>query len=579
MHLMSWMTSTQTRGSSAGRTQSRQRGTFPWSTLRTASACRPRLEDSIQIAVSVWDRRVIGRFGAVVSEPALIALLYRADWTQLSLSAEVAWAGGDAPHFRSAAPGAPGWVGPPPWAEPGGPREDPGPCAGPQPPFPELLCPSWLLSGFELVLGGTAMEAGREALRLVARPRAGSRQEHAGTVAVLDRVEAIVDTELGILLRCERVLRGQAPRVEELHEVMLDPPGAADETQFAPPPGSTVSESPGALFTGPGWRAAKTAAGLGAAGLGFAFRHAPRRPPQPPADEEAAMPHDERDAHNAGQPGHGQPVSDELLYLLYRSGAAAGDFAAEMHQWRDSRGLVEQARSAGESAGIPGLGPGVVAETLAGQLPTTHRVASIRVAAPDRYRIDYLSGGPGHKPKTIACDGQGRWRAYDDKVAVGPAAPLPREITDLTDPSWLLQCRLSGGTPVTVRGRRGFRISAAPNPGGTVARTLMGLFAAEAVADAELGILLRLTSYATDRPAIRFELRDITRPATQAPADFRIDAPGVATVEDSGNPLDEVDMPELIKRAVKAAHDAARHASAGVTAVTSFLDAVRGKNP
>jgi len=570
----------------------------------------------------------------VVSEPALIALLYRADWTQLSLSAEVAWAGGDAPHFRSAAPGAPGWVGPPPWAEPGGPREDPGPCAGPrrvttglliapggryrvrgadgesdasdwgcdgrrpwrqfgplaegeevrmsggpQPPFPELLCPSWLLSGFELVLGGTAMEAGREALRLVARPRAGSRQEHAGTVAVLDRVEAIVDTELGILLRCERVLRGQAPRVEELHEVMLDPPGAADETQFAPPPGSTVSESPGALFTGPGWRAAKTAAGLGAAGLGFAFRHAPRRPPQPPADEEAAMPHDERDAHNAGQPGHGQPVSDELLYLLYRSGAAAGDFAAEMHQWRDSRGLVEQARSAGESAGIPGLGPGVVAETLAGQLPTTHRVASIRVAAPDRYRIDYLSGGPGHKPKTIACDGQRRWRAYDDKVAVGPAAPLPREITDLTDPSWLLQCRLSGGTPVTVRGRRGFRISAAPNPGGTVARTLMGLFAAEAVADAELGILLRLTSYATDRPAIRFELRDITRPATQAPADFRIDAPGVATVEDSGNPLDEVDMPELIKRAVKAAHDAARHASAGVTAVTSFLDAVRGKNP
>jgi hypothetical protein len=105
-----------------------------------------------------------------------------------------------------------------------------------------------------------------------------------------------------------------------------------------------------------------------------------------------------------------------------------------------------------------------------------------------------------------------------------------------------------------------------------------GASGAEAVADAELGILLRLTSYASDRAAIRFELREVTRPAAQDPADFRIEDPGVPTVEGSGNPLEEMDVPEPVKRAVNAAHEAARHASAGVTAVTSFLDAMRGKN-
>jgi hypothetical protein len=188
---------------------------------------------------------------------------------------------------------------------------------GPQPPFPELLCPSWLLSGFELVQAGAAVAAGREVLRVAARPRPQTRRGHAG--AVLDRVEVIVDAELGILLRCVRVLRGQQPRAAERREVILDPPQAADHTQFAPPPGSTVSERPGAHFPGPGRRAAKTAAGLGAAGLGFAFRHAARRAPQTPADEEAAMPHD-AGTPSAGEAGRGQPVSDQLLH---RSTAAA----------------------------------------------------------------------------------------------------------------------------------------------------------------------------------------------------------------------------------------------------------------
>jgi hypothetical protein len=570
----------------------------------------------------------------VLRERALVALLYRADWTRLSLSADVARPSGGGPDYWTGGSSAPGWARRPPRAEPGGPHEDPGPGAGarrvtsrlliapggryrvrgvgeedgaadwgcdgdrpwrqfgplaegeevrlfggPEPPFPELLCPSWLLSGFELELEGTAIAGGREGLRVVARQRRGIRGSPASAAAVPGRAEVIVDAELGILLRCQRIVQGQAPWVEELREVRLDPPEAADQTQFAPPPGSTVGESPGAAFTGSGWRAAKTAAGLGAAGLDFAFRHAPRRPSQPPADAEGAMPHDEPDAASASPPGPGQPVSDELIFLLYRGGAAVQDVAAELHLWRDPGALMEQARSAEESAGIPGPGLGHLADTLAGQLPIMHQVARIRFAATGRYRIDYLFRGPRHKPASIACDGQRRWRVYRDRVTVGPAAPPPREIADLLDPSWLLQCRLSGGAEVIVRGRRGFRITAAPSPDGPRPPAIMGFSAAEAAADAELGILLHLTSYAGGRPAIRFEVRDITRPGPQDPADFRIDAaPGVPIVEDSGSPLDEVDVPESVKRAVKAARDAAHYAGAGVTAVTSFLDSLRGKN-
>lgn len=167
----------------------------------------------------------------MTSEPDLVVLLYRADWTRLSLSAEVhrvstrALRGVPWGHEGE----APGWLrtGPPPWAGPGSQQEEPrsqqeepglGPsahettgslliapggryrmrstdeegntvvkgCDGdrpwllcqpgeerpqkqgaetrlfgrPAPPSPGLLCPSWLLSGFELVLRETTTAGG-----------------------------------------------------------------------------------------------------------------------------------------------------------------------------------------------------------------------------------------------------------------------------------------------------------------------------------------------------------------------------------------------------------------------------------
>lgn len=55
--------------------------------------------------------------------------------------------------------------------------------------------------------------------------------------------------------------------------------------------------------------------------------------------------------------------------------------------------------------------------------------------------------------------------------------------------------------------------------------------------------------------------------------------PGVRTVESSGCVLDEVDAPEAVKVAAKAVIEISRRASAGASALTGFLDAVRGKNP
>jgi hypothetical protein len=573
----------------------------------------------------------------VANESALVALLYHADWTRLSLSADLREVRGDGWYYPEppGEAGLSGWPGPPPWARPGPPPDVPGQeppahertsrlliapggryrlrtpdddgdetvrgCDGDRPwilfsdkedgghvrvfgapdvPLPDLLRPSWLLSGFELVLEETAQVGGREAHRVVGRPRPIARSER-GPGPWRDQVEAVIDAELGILLRCEQRFRGRMRRLRELRDVRFDPPEAADPGQFAPPPGGTAAESPDALFTGPGWRAAKIAAGAVAAGLGFAIRHAPHRPPQRPADEDAAMPRDEPET--GGQPGQEQPVSGELISLLYRGGLAIQDVAAEVHEWADAGAAMEQARSAADAAGFFAAGiprPGYLAGALSERVSDTHRVARIRIAAPDRYRIDYLSGGPKHRPRAIVCDGQRRWKVYQDRVAVGPAVPLPRKIAHLIDPSWLLQWQLSGGAEVTVGGRRGLRIRAVGSPGSHGPPSGFLLPPAEAVTDAELGILLRLTSYAGRRPAMRFELRDVSIPGAPADGDFRLDVPpGMRTVTHSGSLLDEVDAPEAVKLAARTATGVVRQAGAAASAVSGFLDGLRGKGP
>ena len=75
----------------------------------------------------------------------------------------------------------------------------------------------------------------------------------------------------------------------------------------------------------------------------------------------------------------------------------------------------------------------------------TRTVARLRVSGPDRYRVEYSSRPDGRTPVITACDGERRWRVVQDRIVVGPAAPLRDNMAFLADSCWLLRGRLSGG--------------------------------------------------------------------------------------------------------------------------------------
>jgi hypothetical protein len=527
----------------------------------------------------------------MAGEPDLVGLLYRADWTRLTLSAEV--------NDRSMvliAPGrryrlqAGGYVtgcdGDHPWElsqddeddqdDPEGDEDGPEGTvhwiSGPQPPLRTLLCPAWLLAGSRLEAQGHVSACGRDALRVAVTKRPGAAGRLATAHFRTERAEALVDAELGILLRIAWLADGEPPDVTELVSLELDP--VIDPAQFAAPPGSLIGESLGESLGGGGWWPLKTAAGLAAGGLGAWIRYAPSSRGQRAAadaeDAEAAMPHDgpAPELSPDGLPA-GPQLSDEILQLLDDGGP--GEFAATLHQWHDFGAMLAQVPAGARRAGLGGVG--LLVDALAGQSPTLHLVSVLRLGGPGKYQIDHAYD-PGRRPNTIACDGQHRWQVYSGKVTIGPAAPPPSDIADLADASWLLACRLSGGAPVVAGGRRAYRINVAR---GDAEWSLSLMFpAAVAVVDAELGILLSLTSYLGGRPVWRHELRDITT----GTGDFRVDIPpGLPIVEETspfghirdGDPPQHINIPLTVARVVgrqaaTEATKAARHLLRRMTA-------------
>jgi len=132
---------------------------------------------------------------------------------------------------------------------------------------------------------------------------------------------------------------------------------------------------------------------------------------------------------------------------------------------------------------------------------------------------------------TIACDGQRLWQVYPGKVTTGPAEPLPSDIRELADPSWLLRCSLSGGTDATAGGRPAWRINASRRAGE---QSLTPMFPATvALVDADLGLVLRLTSYIGANPVQRSELRDVTTDI----GDFQVNIPCDRPVVDDTRPF------------------------------------------
>jgi hypothetical protein len=89
--------------------------------------------------------------------------------------------------------------------------------------------------------------------------------------------------------------------------------------------------------------------------------------------------------------------------------------------------------------------------------------------------------------------------------------------------------------------------------------------------------VLRLVWYADDKPALRYEFRDVVALSGDG-SEFVLDIPpGVRVVRTSGGPLGEIDMPDAVRFAMRSAGSAAKAAGSGISAVRGFLDSLRGQ--
>jgi outer membrane lipoprotein-sorting protein len=544
----------------------------------------------------------------------LVILLYRADWTRLSLSAVVHARHDLAPRGRMSnvqATGEPDVItGGRVLIAPGGrcrlelarPDEDRGAgddrprltvCDGESqwevgddaatreeahdPPYPlaDLLIPSRLLTEFDLELAGTAVAGGRVAYRVMITPRAARSGRGVIRDRHPDRGSALVDAELGILLSYEETFDGQPLKFAELTDLLLDPPAAAEPGQFLPPPGMPARDGgppqdrghplPGVVSQAAGLVAAPVAAAIG-----FAARHLVRSSPGPSAQaaDEAGIPVLPRATDRARL----TPLTDDLVNLLYRTGLPPQVFTATAHERTDGAGITRMvaALRADLPSAIDGIfGPDQLWSAFGQQIPERiYEISRLTVAMPGRYRIDHLAGGQPTRPQTIACDGERLWKVYPNRVATGPPQPLYLDFGRLADQSCLLSgCELTAGGEAEVDGRRGFLV-VADGVDGVDGPWPADLFPmtdhVEVVVDARLGIALRETCYFQGEPFHCIELREVSGQVD--PGAFRIDVPvGTRTV---GTGLfSDLDMPAP----VKAARLAAGLGVAGVAALTGWL--------
>jgi hypothetical protein len=452
-----------------------------------------------------------------------------------------------------------------------------------QPPLDLLLCPAWLPARFRLEQAGSEVVAGRRALRVIGtrrpvigrRSRSGSsrtRPAHRSSSELpdrLDRADVLIDADLGILLRAELLHSGQTITRLEVTTLVTDPP-AVDDTDVFTPPADPVQDRPRST-SGPGQDLGqlKTAADLGASAMSFMIRHAPRREPPAgsrpdPADTPALA-----GGPWPGQPGPDEPVSSRVLGLLYAAGLSRADFDAELRTWADSAVGAETFRYVTRNTRLSGVTR--LGDALGDLATTWQRREALRIGLPNRFRIDYIDGGmKQQRASAEATDGSQRWRVFPGHTSIGPAQPLPARIARLVDPAWLLDWRLTGGAEVIEGGRRGIRIrigerwhagerAALPAP-------------VDAVIDAELGVLLRLTEEQSGRPAKQLVLAGLAVREPRGASSFRIEVPaGTRVVQDSGGLIAELDIPAPVQTAVQLAGKAVGTA----VRVGRFLDSMR----
>ena len=296
---------------------------------------------------------------------SLVAPLCRAEWTRLSLSAELAetidraafaalWVDSGGSRPWSFLDSRTGDTGPETvrgrfllagdgrfrheFREDGedlvsvGTARDQGPTAW---PAPELLCPAWLPCRFDLAITGSDTVGGRAVTRVTGVPRPFTRGRRgitqistvtrwrrpvfAGADEVLDQIDALVDAELGILLRCERRYGGRTLALSELTGLTLDPPQAADGKPFERPGDDddvdgAVDEDDDAS-SGFATAVLHAADGLAAA-LAMTIRHAPQKSRGEPQWQAATAGEDWLPPEPADDGEPAEPVDGQLLALL-----------------------------------------------------------------------------------------------------------------------------------------------------------------------------------------------------------------------------------------------------------------------
>ena len=222
-------------------------------------------------------------------------------------------------------------------------------------------------------------------------------------------------------------------------------------------------------------------------------------------------------------------VGEDVLALLYRSGARVPRFTATAHFWANGAGIIagvpDSARPRGEA--------GELSDALARKADTTtYQESRVRIDGWHRYRIEgvpgparassvaSVAGAAGAAgPLVRACNEERYWEVRADRVSIDGPRPAPPELADFADTSWLLGCELWGGLPVTVNGRAAYRLSVRGRHAQSELLTL-GLPAVAAV-DAETGRLLWLTCYGRGKPALRWELRDVAEADPESSSDAR----------------------------------------------------------
>lgn len=444
----------------------------------------------------------------MTSLPEIVALMYRADWTKLSLSADVQ---GEhvliAPGRRcrsehgscvNSRDGDRTWMLD---------RELPGEMmtwGGLDPPFPEHFDPAGQLSAFALTYPGDEVTQDRRTHHLIAIPRPDrmSRQYEAR------RVDLFVDAEFGIVLRREDSYANRAGWSTELSNLRVDPPEANDPSQFAAPPGVKEHVSP--LQDFPSIGAAKFAANAASAGLGMFVRYVPDVPWRRPAarhDAEAAMPPAEP------EPPPGEQLTDDQLYLLHLGGTREPVLSATAHLWTDPALFGGVLKSGADKAGMGGLR--ILGDAIERRSAANHTITAIQLGTGGRYRIERPGADERkygrRKPNLVVCDGKQRWQVFGDRALASAPKSFRDDLgqlAELIDPSWLPRHWLSDQADVVSGDRPAIRFRVLRRDGRD--RKRPGHFhRADVTVDMELGVITRLVLYRDDKPVQRAELRDL----------------------------------------------------------------------